>query len=121
MKINLNKQVFDKEKFLDTVDINFNQLVQPPVTTFFDRDLATVEDFFYLYDKLFLDIPKQGAINSHFYIVTRSGEYIDFEKDTTDIDALLREISELRIENLNLQKSLTNAQIKLSTLGQTLD
>ena len=40
MKINLNKQVFNKEKFLDTVDINFNQLVQPPVTTFFDRDLA---------------------------------------------------------------------------------
>ena len=51
--INFNRQVFDKEKFKNTVDTEFTQLVQTPDETFFDPNLAEVEDFFTVYENLF--------------------------------------------------------------------
>lgn len=111
MDVTLNKQVFDKDKFKSTVNTNFTQLVQPPPQRFFDRDLATQEDFFALYQKFFYDIPKEGVVNSHTYLVTESGNYLNFQKDTSDIDALLAEIATLRGENLTLQKSLLTASL----------
>jgi hypothetical protein len=65
--VNLNRQVFNKQKFNDTVDTKFSELgVQEPDLNFFDINLATVNDFFILYNKLFFEIPKEGDINSHY-------------------------------------------------------
>ena len=47
-KITLKSQRFNKEKFNETVDINFTQLTNVVDPSFFDRDLATVPDFWYL-------------------------------------------------------------------------
>ena len=44
-EITFNRQVFNKSKFNDTVDTEFTQLIQTPDETFFDVNLATVEDF----------------------------------------------------------------------------
>ena len=101
--INLGRNVFDKNAFKNTIDTNFTQLVSVPDPTFFDINLATVEDFFILYDKLFYEIPKEGEISSHEYIVKRSGEYINYQQIDDTIQALLDEIAALRQEILDIQ------------------
>ena len=77
--INFNRQVFNKEKFKNTVDTEFTQLVQTPDETFFDPNLAEVEDFFTVYENLFFNIPQTGETNSHEYLIKTSSEYIGAE------------------------------------------
>jgi len=107
-KINLNKDVFNRTEFFNAVDINFNELIPPvelpPPPPF------TVENFFEQYEILFLDIPKEGDIDSHQYLVQKSSNYINFEQNNIDIQALLDEIAELRKENLELL--LTNGTLE---------
>jgi hypothetical protein len=109
-KITLKAQRFDKDKFNETVDTEFTQLINIPDPSFFDRDLATVEDFWYLYDKFFYIIPKAGEIESHEYLAKTSGEYADFSTISDEIQALLDEIAELRKENLKLIQESTNLE-----------
>ena len=52
-KIDLTRLVFNKQKFQNTVDTEFTQLVEVPDETFFDINLANIEDFFTLYQNLF--------------------------------------------------------------------
>jgi hypothetical protein len=108
--ITLKAQRFDKDKFNETVDTKFTQLVDVPNPSFFDRDLAVLSDFWYLYDKFFYIIPKLGEIESHQYLAKTSGEYADFATINDEIKALLDEIAELRTENLNLIKEATNLE-----------
>ncbi len=108
MNIILNRQVFDKNKFNETVDTGFNQLLDKSDLQFFDLNLATVEDFFNLYNKLFYEIPKQGDVNSHQFLAAESGEYVDFLANNIEVQALLDEIAELREENLTLRTDMAN-------------
>jgi hypothetical protein len=101
--INLNRNVFDKNAFKNTVDTNFTQLVSTPDPTFFDINLATVEDFFILYEKFFYEIPQFGAVESHEYLIKTSTDYIGFRQTNEDIQALLEEITSLRQEILDIQ------------------
>jgi len=109
-KITLKVQRFDKDKFNETVDTKFSQLVDVPNPSFFDRDLAVLDDFWYLYEKFFYIIPKLGAIESHEYLAKTSGEYANFSNINNEIQALLDEIAELRRENLNLIQEATNIE-----------
>jgi hypothetical protein len=104
INIDLNRQVFDKKKFNETVDTSFTQLVTQPDPTFFDLNLATVEDFFTLYEKFFFQIPKEGEVNSHTYLIKESSDYVGFQANSEDIQALLDEIAALRQENLSLRQ-----------------
>ena len=104
MNVNLNRQVFDKKKFNETVDTSFTQLVTQLDPTFFDLNLATVEDFFTLYEKFFFQIPKEGEVNSHTYLIKESSDYVGFQANSEDIQALLDEIAALRQENLSLRQ-----------------
>jgi hypothetical protein len=104
MNVNLNRQVFDKTKFNETVDTSFTQLVTSQDPTFFDLNLATVEDFFTLYEKFFFEIPKEGEINSHTYLIKESSDYVGFQANSEDIQALLDEIAQLRQENLLIRQ-----------------
>jgi len=106
--IQLSRQVFDKAKFNETVNTEFTQLVTPPDPSFFDVNLATEEDFWILYDKFFYLIPKEGEVNSHLYLVETSGEYIDYQANNEEIQALLEEIAELREENLEVRQEIAD-------------
>ena len=102
--IKLSRQVFNKDKFNETVDTEFSQLVDNTPPPVFDVDLATIEDFFTLYDKFFFEIPKEGDVNSHRFIFKESGDYINAELINEEIQALLQEIVDLRQENLELRQ-----------------
>ena len=116
--VNLNRQVFNKQKFNNTVDTTFSELgVQEPDLGFFDLNLATVDDFFTLYNKLFFEIPKEGAINSHTFLVKESGDYVGSQQINDEIQALLQEITDIREENLELRKENVNLIVENNGLN----
>ena len=118
--VNLNRQVFNKQKFNDTVDTTFSELgVQQQDPSFFDLNLATVDDFFTLYNRLFFEIPKEGNINSHTFLIKESGDYVGAQQVNEEIQALLQEIADLREENLTLRQANAKIIIDNSTLNQT--
>ena len=100
--ITLTRQAFDKVKFNQTVDTTFSQLGVAEIDlSFFDPNLATVGDFFNVYNNLFFLIPKTGP-NSHTTLIDESSEYVDYQPNQAEIQALLDEIAELREQNLQL-------------------
>jgi hypothetical protein len=116
--VNLNRQVFNKQKFNDTVDTTFSELgVQQQDPSFFDLNLATVDDFFTLYNRLFFGIPKEGDINSHTFLVKESGDYVGSQQVNEEIQALLQEIADIREENLELRKENVNLIVDNSRLN----
>lgn len=106
--VKISRQVFDKDKFNETVDTTFSQLIPLPDPSFFDVNLATLEDFWTLYGKFFYLIPKEGEINSHIYLIEESTEYVNYQPNQEEIQALLDEITELREENLGVYQDLAN-------------
>ena len=125
-KINLNKQVFNKRKFQQSVDTSFSQLVPKPEQQFFDLNLATIEDFFTLYNNFFYEIPKEGEDNSHTMLIRDSSEYVQYKQINEDIQALIEEITSLReemvtleIDNIRLQQKLAEEGIDPSTESQS--
>ena len=119
-QVNLNRQVFDKTKFNETVDTSFSQLgVEEVDPSFFDINLATQEDFFTLYDKFFFEIPKEGETNSHTFLIQESTEYVGYEQNQEEIQALLQEISDLREENLTLRQENVELTVKVNTPQST--
>ena len=115
-KTKLNRQVFDKSKFGNTVNISFSELgnTNQPDPSFFDSSLAGIEDFFTIYENIFYEIPKNGDVNTHEYLVKKSSEYIGFQQNQTDIQALLDEIADLREQNLELRQENTDLLIRLA-------
>ena len=102
--ITLVRTGFNKEAFDATFNRAFTELgVEEADLSFFDPNLATVDQFFTIYSNLFFLIPKYGEINSHEYLIKESSEYIDFQANQAQIQALLDEIAELRETNLQLQ------------------
>ena len=77
----------------------------------------TVEEFFVEYNRLFYDIPPEGDIDSHRFIINRSSELVDFEKDTEDIQPLLDEIAQLRNQNLEQAGQIIELQTQIAAAG----
>tara|TARA_R110001632_G_scaffold95749_2_gene201875 strand:- start:946 stop:1353 length:408 start_codon:yes stop_codon:yes gene_type:complete len=120
VQADLNKQVFDKQKFNDTVDTGFSQLSTGEDLGFFDPDLATLEDFWLLYERFFYDIPKDGEINSHEYLASESGAYAGADSINAEVQVLLDEIAELRRENLELRSTDLNNQLADAGIDETI-
>ena len=112
-KIDLIKDVFSKPQYTKTIDTNFKELG----VTSIKQDLqnqTTVSDFFNLYNELFYEIPPEGAINSHSYMVEQSGEYINFDQNSEEIEALQAEITQLRQDLLQSQIQSISSSISNS-------
>tara|TARA_R100000697_G_scaffold66149_1_gene78803 strand:- start:7869 stop:8456 length:588 start_codon:yes stop_codon:yes gene_type:complete len=114
-KVDLERQVYSKTEYTKIIDTRFNQL---GVVSIPDQinNVFTVTEFFEKYNELFYDIPAEGDINSHAYLVQTSGEYIGFNKDNEEIQALQLEISQLR-------RDLLAAEIRAAEAvsGQTIN
>ena len=71
----------------------------------------TLEDFFQLYEELFYQIPKEGEVESHRYILNKEAEYLGVQlADDIDIQALLNEITSLRQQLLESKTIILNLQ-----------
>ena len=117
----LSRDVFDKIAFNNTVNTSFSELDQiPPDLSFFDPNLATVNDFFNIYQSLFFQIPKFGETNSHEYLVIESTDYSKVIENQEQIDALLEEIVDLREQNLQLQLDINELLGVKTTLDQAI-
>ena len=101
--IKFSKQVYDKNQYTKVIDTAFKQLgVQSIQETI--NNQPTTNQFFDMYNDLFYDIPELGEINSHEYLIKKSSEYIDFDANQEEIEALQAEIANLREELLDAQK-----------------
>jgi len=107
----IRKTVYNREKYGKVVNREFSTFVPPPP----DAD-PTVEDFFNLYEALFYEIPADGETGSHRYLIQRSSELVDFERDTLDIQPLLDEIASLREELLEANTAIL--ELEIAAAGQ---
>lgn len=102
-RVRLKKQVYAKNAVDNVINTGFTQLTpQTPVVP--EVQPPNIEEFFTQYSNLFFDIPKFGSTNSHEYLVKTSGEYINATQTNETIQALIEEITQLRQENLELQR-----------------
>ena len=101
-KIDLKKKIYSKEEYKNTIDTNFTQLGKKSVPETLDSEV-TVNKFFKEYNELFYEIPALGETNSHEFLIKTSTDYIDFEPNQEEIEALQNEISILRRQLLELQ------------------
>jgi hypothetical protein len=107
---NLNKTVYNTDKYKKVIDTSLTQYAQPnPI-----EDTITVEQFFSYYNKIFYDIPAEGNINSHSYLVKTSGEYLNTSTTNDETQLLLDEINSLRQQLLDANQNVINAQISSS-------
>jgi hypothetical protein len=107
--IKLNKQVYNKNDYQKIIDTSFKQLGVQTI----QQQLAqqpTVNEFFLMYNDLFYDIPETGDTNSHEYLIKKSSEYIGFDANNEEIQALQAEIAQLRTELLDAQKRIIELQ-----------
>ena len=109
----LNKTVYNSGAYTNAIDTSFTQMTPPPPPV---EDIITVEQFFGYYNKIFYDIPIEGDINSHTYLVKKSGDYIGGNTVDNDIQILLDEITSLRQQLLNSQQQLLTLQTSSSMM-----
>lgn len=112
--IRVEKTVVSKDDFNKVVDTAFTSFVDPVV----EEDPDTLEEFFRLYEKLYYEIPIDGVENSHKYIITESSKLADIEKDLTEIQPLLDEISQLREQLLLVNQQLMETEFENETNAQ---
>jgi hypothetical protein len=105
--IDLGKTTFSRKNFEKVVDNRFKQLLNNRAAV---DEIFTINDFFQLYDDLFYQIPKEGEIQSHRFILNQTAEYLGISlNDGTDIQALLDEITTLRSELLTVNQTLVDS------------
>ena len=81
--ISIRKNVYSSNKYKEVINTNFSEL-------FSARETFTVEDFFSLYNELFLEIPETGEF-SHEALIRKSNQIVTPGNDVKDdeIDNLL--------------------------------
>ena len=103
-QIPIQKIVFDKNNYSKVIDVNFSQLLNNQLVE--ETPTFTVDDFFQLYENLFYQIPKEGDSNSHQYILQKEADYLGVNINSVNVQALLDEITSLRQELLDTQKTI---------------
>ena len=103
-QVQLNKTVYGKISYPNVINTQFTQLVGANPAD--GPAPITVEEFFQAYNDLFFEIPIDGEFNSHLELIKRSTEYVGVTQNPNEIDALLTEINQLRLENLRLNQQL---------------
>lgn len=99
--VNISKSSFNKDDYTKIINVNFTQLIPNPKPQEFS---ITVDEFFIAYDDLFFEIPIDGDFNSHKELIKRSTEYVGETQNTDEIDLLLDEINQLKLDLLEARQ-----------------
>lgn len=104
--VEMVKEIYGLNTYSKAIDTKFTELVQAvPAAT---SSAITVDQFFQYYDELFFNIPVEGSINSHVYLVERSQQYIGGSVIDAEKQALIEEINSLRQQLLDVNQAFTN-------------
>ena len=106
--IQIIKTVHNKTEFSRVIDKGFKTYTQPVL----EEDTDTPEELFRLYEKLYYVIDIEGEEHSHEYLIKKSSELISYERDTEDIQPLLDEIAQLRIQLLQANQQILDLETK---------
>jgi hypothetical protein len=104
--VDLVKEIYGINTYSKAINISFSELITPPTSD--TVSVVTVDQFFEYYDQLFFNIPVDGTINSHTYLVERSQQYIGGSVIDAEKQALIEEINSLRQQLLDLNQSFTS-------------
>lgn len=115
ISIQLEKDRFGKDSFERVVDTSFKEFGNTNNETINEKvsKQATVEDFFNLYIELFYDIPEEGDL-SHQTIIKESSEYVNYNANQEEIEALQLEITSLREQLLEQEQQTLDISNNLS-------
>ena len=104
--VDLVKQIYGLNTYTKAIDTRFTELITPVIVD--TNEAISVDDFFRYYDELFFNIPVEGDINSHVYLVERSQQYIGGSVIDAEKQALIEEINSLRQQLLDLNQTFTS-------------
>jgi HAMP domain-containing protein len=114
--IKFGKTVYDKNQYEKLVNTSFSQMDPDVNIQQALEEEPTTTEFFEMYNNLFYQIPKEGSEDSHQYLIEQSSEYINFNANQAEIEALQNEIAQLRQQLLDEQKRAIEVQT-----GGTID
>jgi len=103
--VSFNKTIYSRNQFDGLVNSDFSELTQR-------QDDFNTDQFFDQYNRLFFDIPKEGA-NSHRTLVENSSEYLSNFADLRD-----EEIARLNEIVADLQVQLATANTEVNTVRE---
>lgn len=109
-KVEFEKRVYDSKAFNEVVDRSFQEFGQAPT-----ESVKTVEQFFRDYEDLYYQIPVTGSVNSHQYLVEKSSLLYKMEEALIDVQPLLDEITVLKNQVIQDQKTIVELQIKIAS------
>ena len=107
--INIEKTVFDKDAFNKVVNTQFSQLA--PANEVGNQQTATapsftLDDFLALFNSLYPLIPEDILRQ----LLSKIAGTLDVKIDTTDIQALLEEITSLRQQLVDIQSTVNSVK-----------
>jgi len=117
-RINLEKKVYNKDDYQKTIDTSFKELF-PLVSEEEGVPSISIEQFFQYYNNLFFEIPKKGN-NSHNTLIQQSSEYVGDEKSNAELEALYKEVTDLRQQLIESQIELAELRGTNLSLSQTI-
>ena len=117
-KINLSKINYNPSQFGIVINTAFSQATPPPVPQTV-LPIINVSDFFKSYENLFYQIPEMGETDSHEFLIKKSTEYIGEQQSSDQTQALIAEITALRLESVESFKKEAEL-IALQTENQAL-
>lgn len=107
-EVKLVKEVYGRNTYTRVIDTSFTELYFPVTASAAPSTQLTVEAFFDVYNDLFFQIPATGDVNSHEYLVKRSGEYLGGGVLTDNEKAYIDEINSLRQQLLEANTNYLN-------------
>lgn len=110
--IKVSTKVYNKDQYNTVVNREFKTFTGPVTPA----NLVTVDEFFRYYEELYIEIPIEGDINSHRYLIERSSELVNFEQSTEEIEPLLQEISQLREQLLLANQQILDLETQNTTI-----
>ena len=97
----LQKLVFGKKSYDNTIDTSFKELANSITKSDVSvKDDFDVNDFWKIYNEVFFDLPSTGD-NSHYTIAIRSGDEAGLK-----LEELIEEIKMLREDNVILKNEI---------------
>jgi hypothetical protein len=102
-KIQLKRTGFGKNTYPKVIDIEFSQLIES-VNDEIVEGMITPKQFFEIYDERFYEMPIEGEY-SHKELIRRSTEYVGISTQSEEVELLLNEINDLRMQLLENQKA----------------